>query len=181
MEEKTNSLWKAGLMYGLILGLILIIYTVLLYIIDQSFNKVLGYAVYLFIAVMVFYGAKSYRDSSLNGFISYGKALGVSMLIVLFASILNSIYLYIHVTIIDTNYIAKLLAFTEEQMLQKGTPDEQIEMAIKMQSKMMKPGIMSAIAILGIGFWGFIISLITSIFVKKQGDPYQEAMQDIEE
>ncbi|PLX14225.1 MAG: hypothetical protein C0597_10375 [Marinilabiliales bacterium] len=181
MEEKSNSIWKAGLTYGAILGLLLIIYTVILYVFDQSFNKFLGYVSFLLMATMAFYGAKSYRDNSLNGFISYGRSLGISMIIIAVAGIISSIYFMIHINVIDPDYIVKLLANSEEQLLNKGFSDEQIEMSLAMQQKMMKPALIVIIGLLGSAFWGFIISLITSIFVKKQGDPYQEAMQDIEE
>lgn len=181
MEEKSNSVWKAGFIYGAILGLILIIYTVLLYVMDQSFNKGLGYVSFLFMAAMIFYGAKSYRDNNLGGFISYGRALGISMIIILVAGIISTIYFLIHASVIDTEYISKLIAASEEELLKKGMSDDQIEMALSMQKKMMKPAIMGIFAFLGTAFWGFIIALLTSIFVKKQGNSYQEAMQDIEE
>ena len=181
MEEKSNSIWKSGLTYGVMLGLILIIYSVLLYVMDQSFNKGLGYVSFGFIAAILFYGTKTYRDNSLNGFISYGQSLGFGMIIILFAGILHSIYFMIHINIIDTEYISKLLAFTEEELLKKSMTDDQIEMTLSMQKKMLKPALMTLFGFLGTAFWGFIIALITSIFVKKQGDPYQEAMQDIEE
>ncbi len=181
MEEKTNSIWKAGLTYGAILGLLMIIYTILLYVMGQSFNKALGYVTFIFIIVMVFYGAKSYRDNNLNGYITYGRALGISMIIVLIASVINAVYFYIHATIVDTEYFTKLIIATEEELLGKGMSDDQIEMAISMQQKMMKPAIMSLLSIFSIGFWGFIFSLITSIFVKKEGDAFQKAMHDVEE
>lgn len=181
MEKQSNSMWKTGFKYGAILGLVLIIYTILLFVLDQSFNKVLPYLNYVFLAIIVFVGAKTYRDNSLGGFISYGKALGISMIIVLIAAVINSIYFYIHLTLVDPEYITKMLITVEEGMIEKGVPDGNIEMALEMQKKMMKPALMSVFGLLGVGLWGFIISLITSIFVKKQGDPYQEAMQDIEE
>jgi uncharacterized membrane protein len=181
MEEKSNSIWKAGFTYGAMLGLILIIYTVLLYVMDQSVNKVLGYVNFIFIAGMIYYGAKSFRDNNLNGNISYGRALGISMIIILIAGILHSIYFIIHTTIIDPEYVNKLLAVVEETLLERGMSDDQIEMAINMQRKMMKPALMTIFGLLGTAFWGFIISLITSAIVKKDGNSYQEAMQDIEE
>lgn len=181
MEEKSNSIWKAGLTYGAMLGLLMIIYTILLYVMNQSFNKALGYVTFLFIIVMVFYGAKSYRDNYLNGYISYGKALGISMIIVLVAAIINAVYFYIHITIVDGEYLNKLIVTAEEELLNKGMSDDQIEMAIAMQRKMMRPALMSILGILSIGFWGFIFSLITSIFVKKEGDSFQEAMEDVKE
>lgn len=181
MEEKSNSIWKAGLTYGGILGLLMIIYTILLYVMDQSFNKALGYVTFLFIIAMVFYGAKSYRDNYLNGTINYGRALGISMIIVLVAAVINAIYFYIHTTIVDAEYFSKLMLATEEELLGKGMSDDQIEMAITLQSKMMKPAVMSLLGVLSVAFWGFIFSLITSIFVKKEGDSFQEAMEDIKE
>ena len=181
MEEKSNSIWKAGFMYGAILGLILIIYTVILYVFNQDFNKVLRYVGFLIMAIMVFYGAKSYRDNYLDGSINYGRALGISMIIVLVGAIISSIYFLIHIKAVDPDYMVKLLAETEEQLLNKGLSDEQIELSLEMQKKWTKPGLMLAFGIIGSAFWGFIISLITSIFVKKQGDPYRSAMQDIEE
>lgn len=181
MEEKSNSIWKAGLNYGAMLGLILIIYTVLLYVMDMSFNKGLTYVSFLFMAAMIFYGSKSYRDNSLGGYITYGRALGISMIIVLIAGIISTIYFLIHTSVVDTEYVTKLIAAAEEELLKKGMTDDQIEMALSIQKKMMKPSIMAVFGLIGTGFWGLIISLITSIFVKKQGDPYQEAMQDVKE
>jgi hypothetical protein len=65
--------------------------------------------------------------------------------------------------------------------MEKGMSDDQIEMAINMQKKMLQPFIMTILTFFGTAIFGFIISLITSAILKKQGDPYQEAMQDIEE
>ena len=181
MEEKSSSFWKSGLTYGLILGLILIIYSVLLYVMDQSFNKGLGYISFIFIFAVLFYGTKTFRDNNLDGYISYGHALGFGMIIILFAGIFSSIYFAIHITLIDSDYITKLLAFSEEQLLNKNMPDEQIEMALEMQKKMMKPLIMSILGFINTAFFGLIMALISSAIVKKQGDPYQAVMQDIEE
>jgi len=54
-------------------------------------------------------------------------------------------------------------------------------MGLSLQKKKMSPVLISLFSFLGMMFWGFIISLITSAFLKKEGDAYQNAMQDIEE
>lgn len=181
MEKKSNSVFKAALNHGLILGLALVIFAVLLFIFNLHLNKYLGYVNYVIIIAFLIWGVKSYRDNSLNGVISYGKALGFSTIIVLIASLIFGIYNYLLISIIDPDYIEKMLALAEEQLLKQGIPDEQIEMGLSLQKKMMSPVLISLFSFLGMMFWGFIISLITSAFLKKEGDPYQNAMQDIDE
>ncbi|MEE4196934.1 MAG: DUF4199 domain-containing protein [Bacteroidales bacterium] len=181
MENKSNSVFKAALNYGLMLGLALVIYAVLLFIFDLHLNKYLGYISYIIVIAFLIWGTKSYRDNNLNGAISYGKALGLSTLIVLIAAFIYGIYSYLLITVIDPGYIDKLIAISEEQLLKQGIPDEQIEIGLSMQKKMMSPMIISILAFVGMFFWGFVLSLIISAFMKKEGDPYQSAMQDIED
>jgi len=181
MEKKSNSVFKAALNHGLILGLVLVIFAVLLFIFNLHLNKYLGYVNYVIIIAFLIWGVKSYRENNLNGVISYGKALGFSTIIVLIASLIFGIYNYLLISIIDPDYIEKMLALAEEQLLKQGIPDEQIEMGLSLQKKMMSPVLISLFSFLGMMFWGFIIALITSAFFKKEGDPYQNAMQDIDE
>ncbi len=181
MEEKSTSVFKVGLTNGIILGLALIIYSVLLYVLDLNLNKYLGNVSFLIMIAIIVYGTISYRKNTLNGIMSYGQALGLATIIIVFGVFLSSIYEYIFITIIDPGHLDKVLAAAEEQLLQQGLSDDQIEMALSIQKKMMKPVIVSIMAFIGTVIIGFIISLITSAFLKKEGDPYQAAMQDIEE
>lgn len=181
MEEKSNTTFKAGLTYGVILGLILIIYSVLLYVMDMNLNKYVDWISYILIIGIIIYGTKKYRDDNLKGIISYGQALGLSTIIIVFGALISTIYTYFFISVIDPDYINKVLAAAEEQLLKKGMTDDQIEMAIAMQKKMMKPVLMAIMGFFVTVIVGVILSLITSAFLKKEGDPYQNAMQDIEE
>jgi hypothetical protein len=82
-----------------------------------------------------------------------------------------SVFVYILNAFIDTGLAAKQLAFAEEAMVKKGMPQATIDAAMAMQAKFMKPGIMSLFVIIGSLFYGTIISLVVSIFVKKEGNP----------
>jgi hypothetical protein len=106
----------------------------------------------------------------LGGTISYGQALGFGTLMVMFASIVSAIYTFVFIKYIDPEFIDKILIMTEEQLIQQGIPDEQIEMGIEMQKKFMTPTIMSLFTIPTYTFMGFIFSLITSIFLKKKSE-----------
>ncbi len=180
MEEK-SLFWKNSLKHGLIVGLVILIYSVLLYVLELNLIQALGYVVYVILFAGFILGTKAFRDNNLNGNISYGRAFGYSIVILLVASIISSIYNYLLVTVIDPDIVEKIMALGEEKMLEKGLTDDQIEMAQSMQKKFMSPVFMSIMAFIGTMFFGTIIALITSAIVKKEGDPYQEAMQDIEE
>jgi hypothetical protein len=61
----------------------------------------------------------------------------------------------------------------EEGMIEGGSSDEEIEMALKISKAYMGPGTMAFSAILGSAFWGLIISLITSAFLKKEKNIFE--------
>ncbi len=71
-----------------------------------------------------------------------------------------------------------MLEMIQEQMLEQGLTEEQVEQATEMQKVFMTPAIMSAISILSLTFMGFVFSLITSIFLKKEG--VNEVFDDVE-
>lgn len=173
MEQNVN-VWKANLTNGLILGLIGIVYSLVIYFLDLSFNKIQGY-VFIFLQIVILYFlVKSYRDNFLHGNITYGQAFGAGVIISLYYAILIAIFTYILYSVIDPGLINKQLAFTEEMMLKKGLTQAQVDAGMAVQSKIMKPAIMAPVSIFGSMIWGIIISLIVGIFVRKEGNPLIE-------
>jgi len=173
MEEKV-SVWKANLTNGIILGLISIVYTLVLYFLDMTFNKSLGY---IFIVVQIgilFYMLKSYRDTVLHGYMTYGQSLGAGVVIILYSTILTTIFSYILYKFIDPGLTTKILAITEESMASRGMTQEQVDAGMAMSKKMMTPGFMVISGFLGSMLFGTIASLLVSIFTRKEGNPLVE-------
>jgi len=168
MEEQKPSLMKSSLYWGVILGIALIIYSMLMWFLDLSLEKWVSWVSYIIMIGGIILGTKNYRDNSLNGSITYGQAVGFGVMMLLFASVVSAIYSYIFLSFIDPEFINKILQMTEDQLIEKGMPDNQIEMAIEMQRKFMKPVIMALMSIPSYTIVGLIISLITSIFLKKK-------------
>jgi len=181
MEEKSTSIFKTALINGIILGLALIVFDLILHFAGLKFTKYVSLINYVIMIAVIIYATNNYKKNISTETFSYGNALGLATLIVVFGAIVSSIYTYFYVTAIDPEFLTKSIAAIEEELLQKGIPDEQIEMMVKMQSKMLKPAMVTITGFFGYALIGFIISLITSIFLKKVEDPYQDAMQDIEE
>ncbi len=109
----------------------------------------------------------------MGGTITYGNALGFGVMLSLFAGIILAVFTFIQMTVIDPEYISKLIAIVEEELASKGMADDQIEMALEMQKKFMTPAFISISAIFRLVFMGFIFSLITSIFLKKEKSPFE--------
>ena len=70
-----SSIWKANLSSGLILGLIIVVYTLIVYYLDLMFNVYQGYILYLIQILSLFILIKTYRENYKNGFITYGQAV----------------------------------------------------------------------------------------------------------
>ncbi|WP_372774106.1 DUF4199 domain-containing protein [Mangrovibacterium sp.] len=180
MEEK-STFWKSAMTAGLYLGIILIVYNVILYATGQNLNTSLGIISYAIMAAGVVHYQLQYRNHELGGFISYGKAFGYGVSLMAFAGIIQSAYTVILMKYIDPGLIDQIRIMQEEQMLKQGVPDEQIEMASQIMGVFQNPLIIAFSGLLTFAFIGVIISLVSSIYVKKQDDEnaFEDAMSDL--
>jgi hypothetical protein len=180
MEEK-STFWKSAMVYGLYLALVLTLFSVILYVSGLILNTKVGYISLVLTVAGILIAQINYRNRELNGTITYGQALGFGVAIMLFAGIVTALYTIVLYTFIDPTLIDQTKAIQEEAMLKKGLTEDQIEAAMSMTSKMMTPGWLSIMGLVGSVFSGTIVSLLTSIFVKKQPseDAFDEAMEEV--
>lgn len=162
--------------YGLLMAILSIALQVISYVLDAHIDRpwwlsVVQMAITIGIIVM---GIRSFKTEN-AGFISLSEALKVGIGISLIASLIVIIYNFIFMTFIEPDLMQKTLEFTRRQMEEQGQlSQEQIEMSMKLTEKFMSPWIINAIAILGALFFGFIISLITGLAIRRTPDqPYQ--------
>ena len=179
MEEvKSSSLSKSAMFYGAIIGVAMVLYMFVIYLVGLSTSKYIGFVQYIIIIGGIYYATKKYRDEALNGYISYGKALGFGTFTVFFASLIIGFFTYILYSFIDPSLIDKILMMSEEAMTSQGKlTDEQIDMALEMTKKFTTPLFITFSTVLGLTFMGFLFSLITSIFIKKKDDNFESNFQ----
>lgn len=167
MEQKSTSVWKSASVSGIYLAIALILLSVVFYVTGNTFSKMAQYLSYPIMIAGIVYGQIVYKKE-LGGTLTYGQAFGAGLLTMIFASVLTGIYSYLLYDIIDPSLQEQLRIFTEEQIISQGkVPEEQIEMAVEMTTKFQKPIFMLVISPFGGALIGSIISLITSIFIKK--------------
>lgn len=174
------TLMSNSIKYGLYTGLAMVLLSMLFY----SFGLVgAGWTQYVSLVLLlagIIMGAIAFRDKCNGGFISYGRSVGSGVLIGLVVGIILAVFTYVFLTYFDAVQIAKMVQTAEEDMMKKGLTDDQIDQAMSVTKIFMTP---AAIAIMNL-FWmpalGAIISLITSIFIKKDRENFEEVFADVE-
>ena len=167
MEDKV-TVSQIGLKNGIIVGLIFIVYSMILQFLnlDMELMGYLSYLNYVILIVFVVLAHKAFKEGG-DGFMTIGQGLGIGMLIALVGGVISSIFSYIYLKFIDDSMIQKTLDYQIEELEKRGLDDAAIEQAMAMTSKIMTPEVMPIIGVLFLLFFGFIISLIVSLFTKK--------------
>ena len=172
MEDFKSSMMKHAMTYGAIIGLSLVVYSVLLYIAGLTFNTTLEFFEYVILLFGIYFGTKVYRDKSLGGFISYGNALGLGVLITVFVGIITVFFSFIMMRYVDPGLVDKYMLIAEEKLEKsRFVPADQIDPALERTRKAITAIWSIPVGVLTFAFFGFIISLITSAFVRKDPNP----------
>lgn len=175
-NNEKSSPFQAILTWGLIAGIASIVYTFILYFAGLMQNKPIQFAGIVISIVCLYLGIKSIRDQNYNGYISFGKSLGTGVLIGLISTIVSTIFMVILYTVIDSGLIDVALQESTNQMVAKGMSESQIEQAMGMTRKFFIPFLAIGGLIMGT-LLGFIISLVLSIFLKKEENPFTNATE----
>jgi ABC-type phosphate/phosphonate transport system permease subunit len=166
-------------MYGIYLGVALIIVDLLFYVLELYISNWKGYITYVVILGGVVISAISYRDKQLNGYINYGQSFKVGFFTSIIAAFAFLLYFAILMYFAGEEIQTALLRNTEEQMLEKvpDMTDEQLEMTMEITKWVTTPIWQTIFSFLGIIFFGVIFSLIASIFIKKENKSLEVEQQ----
>jgi len=179
MEEK-STFWKSAMTNGLYLGIAVVLFGVILYVLGQSLNPAVSWISYVILAAGVYLSQLNYRNKELNGSIKYSTCLGFGVAVMLFAGIIQTVYIVVLFKL-DPSLLDQLRVIQEEAMIKQGVSEEDIEKVGEMMGFVRNPFIIAISGLLTFALLGFIISLITSIFVKKdnQDNAFEEAMEEV--
>lgn len=168
MAKKPSAL-LIGLGYGTLTALAGVVFSLILFVTEldqtQSWMQNLTYLITL---GGILLAQITYRNKYNNGFITYGEAFKIGLLTSLFLAIITSIYLFIFFRYIDPGSMDLIMQKAEQQMLDQGKTDLEIEQGMKFMQMVNNAGWYTFFGFLGTFFGGVVISLITSIFVKKE-------------
>ena len=97
MDITNKSYWRQNTLFGLLIGGSFSMASLLFLWGGKNvaMNPQLNNVILLLTIFGVFVGSKKYRDEALGGVISYGKALGTGLYLLLIASVVYAIYTYL--------------------------------------------------------------------------------------
>ena len=118
--------------------------------------------------VVIVLGLKLIKDNN-GGFLSLGEALKNGLGISLISGVVYVVYFYVFVNFIQPDYFTNLASFQEASMIEMypNMTDDQLENAIEMSKKFSGFGMISAIIMIMSLFFGFVISMIAGLIMKK--------------
>lgn len=73
----------------------------------------------------------------------------------------------IHLGFLDVEFTERLLRTTEETLVMQGMSDEQIDVALDVQRKLISPVVAPLLGFVSTMFFGLILSAITASFMKR--------------
>ena len=168
MENQTTSSKSIMLNYGLYLGLASILILLIKYVLGMTYEQVWWESVISFAIsiVLIFMGTKAYRTSN-QGLLSFGEGLKVGIGISLISAIIGVIYQQIFVNFIEPDFMKNTLDLARQQMAEQNMTSEQIDAAMQMSESFSSPLATIGFTLIGALFLGFIISLFTTLILKK--------------
>lgn len=170
MENQPLSAKQVILNNGIILGVASVLLSVSIYALGNVYEQDWKVAIVSFaiMAVVIFLGLKSFKAGNEN-LLSLSQALKIGLGISLIGGIVMVVYNQIFINFIEPDFMENMLRVGEQKMLEQNPnmTDEQLEMAKGIQQKMSSPAIAAAMGIVGSLFFGFIISLIEGLILKR--------------
>ncbi len=173
MENQTTTPKQVMLNNGLMLGLVSILIAVVNFAFGDVYKPHWSISLISFAATIVFIvlGLKKIKENN-GGFLSLGESLKTGLGIALISGIIYVIYFYLFTNFIEPEYFSNLAKVQEVTLLETypNFTDEQMESAMQMSQKFSGFGMISAIVVIMSLFFGFIISLIAGLIMKKTNE-----------
>ena len=170
MENQKITTAKTALNFGLILGGISLVYSLMLFFLDMHYQgetatSLIGYTLLI---GLVLWAITHFKKNN-YGYISLSEALKTGVGTALISAIIVCIYTIVMIQYLDSEFLDKSIEYQKQKMLQEN-PEISLESVNKMfdmQKEFSGPFIISGFIIIFNLFFGFIISLIVGLIVKK--------------
>ncbi len=163
----TPSTARVALKAGVITGLAIIVYSVILNLAGASQSSPLHYVSFLLLIGGLVYGMRDFKEQN-GGYMSYGQGLGVGSLTSAVAGLLSTLFNTFYVKFVDPTLLQRTLDEQRVQMEDRGMSDAQIEQAISIAEQMSSFSFL--FGTLAVLFVGFLVSLVIAAIMKRDRD-----------
>jgi uncharacterized membrane protein (DUF106 family) len=169
VNESEVSFMPVVQKYGLILSATSIIYLLLTSIMGMSNLMMTFLLLIVLIGVLItilVLGVKEHRNNQLGGFISFGRAFLVCILILVISAVISTIFSYVYMNFINPSYIDSMKDGMTEMLEKYNVPEEKMAESLK-QFDDMKTLNGNLIGLAKNLAGGAVISLIIAAIMKR--------------
>ena len=171
--DESASLKATVLRYGLIGGLVLIIYGLIGFLTGLSSpgnlsNIFINLVLALVITVgLVVLAIRHHRDQGLGGHITFGRAFLVGFLTIIIAGVISLAFNYLYLSFVEPDYLANMANDMQAMYERMGLSEEQIEEAMK-RVEDMTPASMIVQGLISQSVMGAIVGAIVAAIMKRK-------------
>lgn len=169
MEENKPKTGKYALNFGLVLGAINIVFILMLYSMDMHYQGgavVIVTSIILSLAVII-WAMVQFKKAN-NGYMTFGQGLKIGVGVSLIAGIIGITMNLVMETFIDPEMVSKAMDYQKALMLEKGMTAEAINAQMKMAEPFQTPLMKILFGLLFSIIFGFLITLIPALVLKKK-------------
>ncbi|WP_339609741.1 DUF4199 domain-containing protein [uncultured Planktosalinus sp.] len=169
MENQKKSFKQIVTTHGLYLALVSILLLVVMYVTNTNQNWAISLVSFALTVLILVYAIKTFKQQNEN-YLSLGEGLKVGVATAAIAGVLAGVYAYLHYSFIYPEYIDTVIDEARMQMAEQsqGMTEEQMEQALGFTESFTTPFMMATFSLIGSLFFGFIISLIASLIMKRE-------------
>lgn len=167
-ETQRPTTSKYALQYGLLLGGISVVLGIILYSMELHYQgglSILGVSLVIMLGCIIV-GLLQFKKAN-NGYMSFGQGMKIGIGICLIGGIISMAYQLLLSHVIDPEMMSKQLELARMQMQDSKMSQEQIDAQLEMAQKFSSPLIQIAFGLLMSIFFGFVLSLIPTLIMKK--------------
>jgi len=171
MENQQATAKKFVLNYGLLLGIVSVIFGVIMYVTNVYLDPGIIYTIigFLVLITIITIAIKAFKTEN-GGFLSLGEALKVGIGVAVIGGIIAALWSFVLMNYIEPDYMSQMMEVNREKMIeaQPDMTESQLNAAEEMTAKFTSPIMVVAFSLIGNLFFGLIISLIAGLIMKNK-------------
>ncbi|MFD2586928.1 DUF4199 domain-containing protein [Croceitalea marina] len=173
MEENNLKTRKFALQFGLIGGLVGVIFGVMLYSMDMHYERSFAIQAVQFaiLALFVIIAIIQFKKAN-GGFLKIGQAVKLGAGVGLIAAVIGTIYFLVLSNVIEPDYMAKATEIAKVDAFEKNPKmtQEQWDQGVEIQNKFFP--VFLAVGVIFSALFGLVVGLITGLIAKKEAPAY---------
>lgn len=170
MEEQKLSPGKFAINYGIILGVIMILISVVMYVTGMTLEGKQWpiFLYYLIFPVTIIYAIGQFKKRNAN-LLTLGESIKLGVIGGVISALVFCAYYLIFMFVIDPGFNAQVLEVTRDKLMENSNvTEEMVEQQMKMVEMFSRPFIFIAFWTAMSAFFGLLYGLIGGLVMKKE-------------